>query len=395
MIRSIVGWMRVVAPPGAAIGLFLVLYLAPIVLAWVLTWRLGLPEIRGAFNPVRGMVVVMACVAYGVYRVLAFHPLFRPAYRSWLTLTPWTSDKPLPLGPLVLVPQDVVVLALMLALRHGAETGVREMPIVRPWAVPFALLIPYLLVHCAAFFGTGLRGTAFVSVFGLGLVIRLSFNPPVALAAAVAVYLWTWLGIRRELARFPWQIPAGWEKLGTALKSGRESPALGLGWPFDVLKPKPADGIRPTDALWVSLLAGWLLYACVIAAPFEHPVDRQGFVSFVFSVACLMSIVSRFFAYFWHYLPPIGLWGRIRTLRWIVPGYDQIFVAPLAAVLVAILAPYGLARMDVPPEIALPAVLPLVLWVVLGVGPSLERWRLTGSHRIVPMMMDRQQFIEL
>jgi hypothetical protein len=207
------------------------------------------------------------------------------------------------------------------------------------------------------------------------------------------VYLWTWLGIRRTLARFPWQMPAWWEKLGTALKSGRESPAPGLGWPFDVLQPKPADGIRPSDALWVSLLAGWMFYAAAANTP--NASGAQAGLSFVIYVyACLASIVCRSFSYLRHHLPPISLWGRIWTLRWIVPGYDQVFVAPLAAVLVAILAPYFLWRIGLPHEIALPAVLTVVLWIVLGTGPSLQRWRLTGSHRIVPMM-SKQQFIEL
>jgi hypothetical protein len=96
-----------------------------------------------------------------------------------------------------------------------------------------------------------------------------------------------------------------------------------------------------------------------------------------------------------HHLPPISLWGRICTLRWIVPRYDQMFVSPLTAFLVAILAPFGLVRMGLPLEIALPSALSLVLWVVLAMGPSLRHWRLTGAHRIVPFMLGKQQFIEL
>ena len=29
------------------------------------------------------------------------------------------------------------------------------------------------------------------------------------------------------------------------------------------------------------------------------------------------------------YQTPISFWGRIRTVRWIIPGYDQVFVGPL------------------------------------------------------------------
>ena len=50
-------------------------------------------------------------VAYGLYRAMGFHPFFRPSYRKWLETTPWTWRKPLPVGPVRLGWEDLVLAA--------------------------------------------------------------------------------------------------------------------------------------------------------------------------------------------------------------------------------------------------------------------------------------------
>jgi len=90
------------------------------------------------------------------------------------------------------------------------------------------------------------------------------------------------------------------------------------------------------DGLLIGLLAGWYLFAS--ESLLTNPADRVLMVKMVFAIVVLGFSFVRFLVYRDGYAPPISLWGRIRTFRWIVPGYDQVFLAPLCTLLVGILA---------------------------------------------------------
>jgi hypothetical protein len=82
------------------------------------------------------------------------------------------------------------------------------------------------------------------------------------------------------------------------------------------------------------------------------------------------------------YAPPISLMGRIRTFRWIIPGYDKIFLAPFCTLLVGVLAIDSFRPPGLDDLIALPIALAIAVTVTLDTGPSMQSWRLTGQHRI-------------
>jgi hypothetical protein len=56
---------------------------------------------------------------------------------------------------------------------------------------------------------------------------------------------------------------------------------------------------------------------------------------------------------------------------------------------------YLLHRLDGAAPIAFPVPLAAALLAYRGIGPSLPRWLLTGNHRLVPGMTNRQEFQEL
>ena len=186
----------------------------------------------------------------------------------------------------------------------------------------------------------------------------------------------------------PWQGDPWREDLIRAVSSqatrGPSSDAGPLGWPFDRLRPKwPAGtGIRSRDAVLVSLLAGWWLYA--VASLSSDPAVRRGIVLCVHGAAIVFLAGGRLATYSAGYASPISLWGRLWTLRWIIPGYDRIFVAPLAVVLIGALLPEVLSLHGLDVEVAGPLSLSLALLAGLSIGPSLLNWRLTGQHRLVP-----------
>ena len=88
------------------------------------------------------------------------------------------------------------------------------------------------------------------------------------------------------------------------------------------------------------------------------------------------------------YFPPISLLGRLATGRLIIPGYDQALVAPLLLTtivgLTGTITAFNHELLPIDPIYVVPIALTLTWWITVGMGPSLEVWRLTGNHRIAP-----------
>jgi hypothetical protein len=143
----------------------------------------------------------------------------------------------------------------------------------------------------------------------------------------------------------------------------------------------------------VSLLAGWWLYA--VASLSSDPEVRRGIVLMVDGSAVAFLVLGRLAIYCTGYAPPISLWGRLWTFRWIVPSYDKVFLAPLAVVLISLLVPEVATLHGLEPDVAVPLSLSLALLAGLSLGPSLLNWRLTGRHRLVPGTSIRQRCINV
>ncbi|HEY9508324.1 MAG TPA: hypothetical protein VIV82_00535, partial [Verrucomicrobiae bacterium] len=53
---------------------------------------------REEFTNVWSSVLILAAGTYAVFRIWRFHPACNHAYAAWLKLSPWTAERPLPLG---------------------------------------------------------------------------------------------------------------------------------------------------------------------------------------------------------------------------------------------------------------------------------------------------------
>jgi hypothetical protein len=159
---------------------------------------------------------------------------------------------------------------------------------------------------------------------------------------------------------------------------------MSLAWPFDSLQPKwPArQGIRRCDAVLLSLLIAWFCYAVYALQPDrDSQLGVARFMQFTF-VAFLA--VGRLVKYWNVCRPPITFWGRIRTGRWIIPGYDQVFLAPLGTLLAGVAIPEFLFGLDPATLDFYPLFLALALLIAFNVGPSLKVWCLTAPGRLAP-----------
>ncbi len=95
----------------------------------------------------------------------------------------------------------------------------------------------------------------------------------------------------------------------------------------------------------------------------------------------LMFVLSRLFAYLRGTAPPISLLGRLRTGRFIVPGYDLVFVIPVISILVS-LGLFALAESrGLEPVPISGAIVAAAALLNLAGYPQWISWQLTGHFR--------------
>jgi hypothetical protein len=328
------------------------------------------------FRPAHALLVI-ATVLYGVARAVATHPIWNPGYQIWLESTPWVSRKPLPMGPVELVWEDGLILGPLLLLSA-------LLPEPRSMQLICAFLLRHLLILTATLFLTRAWAIAYASAFALGLAVWLWRQPLVCLVASTLVYLMAYDGLRRGFDRFPWkrlQMPNADADLVSA-----GGPSEMLGWPYDRMLREVVSGHENsgTNAVLCCMLGGWWLF--VLSSFVGDPGDRQVVLSFPFIIMLAVCPAARLYVYMMGYIFPITFWARIRTGRWIIPGYDQVFVAPICSLVVGPLSLALLRAWSVSIDLALPIATGLVPLVALVTPPSLKRWRLTGQHRIVHAM---------
>jgi hypothetical protein len=351
---------------------------------------MGLQSFARSLHRGSCVLLFLCAVAYGVYRVVAFHPIFQPEYRAWLKTTPWTSRHPLPFGPVALRGYDVVffvLLELLIRWRH---------PEVRFGNITLWFLFVYECLLAISLAIRTVKGPSFIAAFTLAL-FALLWSAGVfwgALTTAVVLYAILIRATGKSLAEIEdWELTEGIKQFVAQLMSRdhfrlseRGATHQSLGWPFEVLRPNREDpSVNRLDGLLLSALAGWWLYAF-----FKVPMNLAGgeivpepmrlfealsFVSFQFA------IVWRVWEYAWGYFPPIGLLGRVATGRLIIPKYDIIFVAPLAAYALWFLGLFFCRMAQLSSDISGPLLLTAASAVLLLSGPNLRQWRLTGAHR--------------
>jgi len=156
-----------------------------------------------------------------------------------------------------------------------------------------------------------------------------------------------------------------------------------MGWPFGRLAPKltgTQPGIRLQHALLIGLLSGWTSFAVFSHLP-EGP-DTRKLLLIIPYFAVFFACLFRILVYCDGYMPPISFVGRLATGRLIIPGYDQVFVAPLLIILAGSAFESFSPLLGFNPLFSYSGAIAVVLFISLGVGPSLYVWRLTGHHRI-------------
>jgi len=433
-------WTRAILTPHRDLLLIIipaVLYFLWEGLAWQLAWATDSDEWIERLHWPRDIFAVVAAVAVGASRATLLNPVFIPEYRTSLLLTPWTAEKPLPAGPLIIGWVDGLLVAVLIAV-------VAYRPNIDPWRIPLMMLVGYVVHLCISFVAAGLLVHCYSVAFGLGLVLRVWQNYAAAASILVVLVLISVSGVRHTLRQMreraeQYDNLAWMKSLAAAIDpANHQKPKQIVGWPFELLQPQqPGPSIGVKQGLLVSLLIGWWLYAIFavgvdlaganqgslrnqMAERIEQRAglssraaeivrneiiwtspepDRMGieiagsFVLLAFAIACC---ARRLTVYLPGHRPPISLWGRIWTLRWIVPSYDNVLLAPLYVSLVVVAFWMVTAFLPLSPVVTVPAAVTLMCLISLNMGPTLAQWQLTSHCRLVvpAATKNKRQFIE-
>jgi hypothetical protein len=319
---------------------------------------------------VRLFVLVLASAACGFRRILFFHPSFDKRYRAWLTVGPWTVDKPLPLGPVSLTWADVLVVGVitLLVYLNGFCGSVLAVPAV-------VFLGAYVSLFALAPLPEKPRRVlvpAFVAPFTVYPLRELY----VALAVLLALYVYCYLCFRHQFKNFPWNTEY-WK--GDPIKQLRKQAITRrvIRWPHDVLHNYEwAPAISFSMAMMASFMVTWWAHVIRWLVDEPHSMGLLVLATLVISLGRLLVYVGP------GYMSPISLYGRILRFRWIIPGYDKVLIAPICVWLVF----WGVVRIGiwlaVNPIWQFELSLFLMLLVALTFPPKLKRWRLVGSYRI-------------
>jgi hypothetical protein len=184
-------------------------------------------------------------------------------------------------------------------------------------------------------------------------------------------------------ARFPWNTSYWTEDTVKKLHKGFVQVGM-VSWLNHMLRGRTAQDskdIVPGSLAVASLLTWWMH---VILWLYGDPTGIETFLEILSLFGVLLLIIVRLAAYLNPgYRAPINIWGRLFTGRWIIPQHDVVFLAPLCLPLSAI-ASLTLGRLC---SLSLIHQCDLLVWtqlvLAISLPPRLNRWRLTGAHRMV------------
>lgn len=347
-------------------------------------WWAGLKVLADPFGTyaLRFGLVILAALIAGSVRVLARNPMRRGVYREWLAMTPWRPGLPLPRGSLLLGWPDLLIVAAVTAVTV-IDLG---------WPV-FAWPVLYGLAYTFTLWRTTPRDGVLMTV--VAFLWPASFFPfhrweiaTAMIAATFAIILWT---VRDRLRHFPFNDTDWRSENEVAMREAKQ-----LGYPFSVVGPGAAPETEHRGQTLVRcLLITWYLLAgidVVVLFP-DNPTwgvladslidqSESRFVVWWY-IAVLLLVLIR-----WGRLrslggPPIGVFGRVFTGRWLIPQYDVIYLGPLLTAATGLLMPYVLHALGLPAQ----AIIGLTFFATFSVfalsPPNRENWQLMGQCRLV------------
>jgi hypothetical protein len=303
---------------------------------------------------------------------------------GWLRLTPWTHKKPLPLGPVHPVWQDVVVIGALTAIARWRLKESTFAPLITFGSTYLSLMTMVLL-------WTRRWAVGVVLGFLWPALMLPQLNATGFYLLLTAIVVVIWYGHRQSLRAFPWTTQDQPVKPPVSILQKEIQPvsATGapahVGWPLTAIGPKiKIISISTRTAFWLSALFAWWSFCAIECARDEFPPELLILFSFI-------AAALRFVAYCSYVVTPFNIWGRLVSGRFIVPGFDKVFVTPLAVILISIAGAIVIRRSGAWYPAAESVVIGLLWFVLFSGGPTRKNWVLTGYVRFQPPRRMTQQ----
>ncbi|MCC6699835.1 MAG: hypothetical protein IT365_29705 [Candidatus Hydrogenedentes bacterium] len=351
--------------------------------------------------------VVTITFGYAYHRVFNYHPATLPGYRDWLLMTPYDSSQPLPLGPVLLDWRDLLFVVPFTPLTFTNSAF--------PWySTLLGFVFAYLLAFVFVFMKVGRPVVAWAAMMGLAAPIALLDRPWLALIVLTGLFLALFRfitdsyrpdALRKGIPRTPQGAVRRTEKTSGGSVTTKEtedflyrltySPEAEnnsishreskFGWPLAVLGPWTP--IAPLQSRRAALAVSILIVTWVLASAHhvETLVNFDGGIYFHGAVAVVTAAAGiwRLLKYnCWRLQSPLSIMGRLLTRRTVIPGYDHVFVIPIATALLGALLPFGFALLGLSPYWSFVLTIGVCTYIVFAGRPSLRQWTLIGQYRL-------------
>jgi hypothetical protein len=338
-----------------------------------LLWHgLSLSEVWSIIAFMQVAPIAFIAALYGGYRILSTHPLFKTEYCLWLANSPWRPGMPLPLGPIHLAWQDGLAIAFFALFCAIIAQSHPAIPIV-------AMIAAYLLPLFFALAITKQSNVIFAMGALLPLILYIQQGQWWLIVGLLAmIYFVALYGLQQSLHDLPWKSVDFMERM----KRGRSRVQF-LGWPFNKLNGyKPPKLFNLRWLLLTAILFGWSVFAMLDSAD-DPAVRNRGLTVFEIAVWGCGAAGVRLLVFCLSGLPPLSLIGRIVLGRPIIPGYDRIFLAPMAIAATAIIFPRLLNAAGLYPPLIAAVSASLLFVMLLSLPPRLRSWELAGHNRML------------
>lgn len=325
--------------------------------------------IRIILFDVRLGIVLLLPVFMAIYRGYVTNPLLRKRYGEFLSLLPWDITKPLPGGSVHITVGDIFFILLL------SLCGFLSIPVL-VFYPPIMFLTVYLGCMIASIYGKETRAV-YIILYLIPLSLLLVPDWIYVLGMLVAIYLFCRMALRRALSNFPWNsrlwhYRASEEDIKNAFLTNT------IIWPhLPMNEHKPAFSINTRQSLNLAALAAWWGFVLMHAFNWPTEVFFPVYLYFLFT-ACFWRVSI----YISRYSSPVNLFGRLFRFKFIIPGYDYVFIAPLLTLLIGGACVRIIPCIDIPEDVGYSAAIGLVLFLVTWLPPSLQTWELTGQHSI-------------
>jgi hypothetical protein len=336
-------------------------------------------------RPVIGVGFLMLLGGYVAYRNVRSHPVFNVKYCEWLECSPWAPGVKTPFGTVGLHWADLLALGLVI-LYCLPFTAI-------PWWAPVPLfmilqigMIMILLLPRAGQY----RELLGIYLLGCAMLIAI-MNLLLTLALGIFIVAWvlSLVALERSFRSFPWRETRertqliSQKTLGDLLKSKTEQ----VGWPHTALAPNsepPSVSLEQSVnwALFLSVTAFVPVHFLVLAMPDRE--DGFVFASLIMGLAALIFGLFRLFSYISGRRSSCPIQYRIVHFKWIVPGYDKVFVAPIAIFMIPFLMMPAMRFLGLRADFGVLIGSFLIVLSALCMPPTLRDWHLTGMHSCVP-----------